>query len=168
MIEEIIKHIKLTSKDVIILVGNIGAGKTTIAKELCKFGCVAASADGIRYAIGAGDYRFDRNLESSVWEVEYFMFKELISKGHTVVVDDASNVSSYFREKYLNILLDHPIYKKIAVVMPKLNWVEAVNRRLSNDHGNNSFEVWKDVWEKFNDVYVEPTKEEGFDKIIKL
>jgi len=170
MIEEITKHIKLklSSRDVIILVGNIGSGKTTIAKELCKIGCVVASADGIRYAIGAGEYRFDRNLEGSVWEVEYYMFEELVSRGHTVVVDDASNVSPYFRAKYLYILPKHTIYNKIAVVMPKLNMVESVNRRMICSHGNNDSNTWKSVWEKFNNMYVEPTKKEGFDKIILL
>lgn len=167
MIEEITKH-KLSSRDVIILVGNIGSGKTTLAKRLCELDCVVASADGIRYAIGAGDYRFDKSLEGVVWTVEYFMFEELLSKGRTIVVDDASNISPYFRAKYLYILLKHPIYRKIAVIMPGLNMVESVNRRMMSNHGNNDFNTWKSVWEKFDDAYVEPTKKEGFDKIIKL
>ena len=57
-------------------------------------------------------------------------------------------------------------YEVIALVMPYLNKEDSIERRLSNNHGNISKEVWNEVWEKFNVQYDIPILPEGFDKII--
>jgi hypothetical protein len=50
--------------------------------------------------------------------------------------------------------------------MPKLSKVESVQRRMQANHGNGTPQVWGEVWERFDKVYAEPSKKEGFNKII--
>lgn len=53
-------------KKLIILIGNIGCGKSTLAKKLVKKGYCIISRDSFRYMIGAGNYIFDLKYEPAV------------------------------------------------------------------------------------------------------
>ena len=76
-------------------------------------------------------------------------------------------MSRIIRSRYLTVANLYE-YKIKAIILPKLSKELSVARRFDNNHGNTPKKVWEGVWDKFNDMYEEPTKVEGFDEIIKL
>jgi predicted kinase len=149
--------------EIIVIVGNIGSGKSTYAKKLAKEGYIVVARDALRYMIGGGDYIFDKELEPIVWQGEWEILFNLMQRGINIVVDEVG-VSSFMRERYLE-LADIFDYKISAHIMPEITKEEAVNRRMNNPHGQPDKELWIKVWDMFNSVYEEPTEEEGFDEI---
>ena len=84
-------------KEVVILVGNIGTGKTTIAKKYIKYGYIAIARDYLRYSIGLGQYIFNINYESIIWKTETYMYKKFVDLGVNIIVDEVGmNKNSLF------------------------------------------------------------------------
>ena len=153
-------------KELVILVGNIGCGKSTLAAEYISSGYVAIARDYLRYAIGEGKYIFNRNYEHIIWKTEQFMLKRFMELGVNIVVDEVG-VSKKLRKGYLKLAKIFN-YKTIALVLPQLSMEEAVDRRMKNPHGQYDRNLWEDVWKGFNSIYQEPKIEEGFDAVIKI
>jgi tRNA uridine 5-carbamoylmethylation protein Kti12 len=155
--------------EVVLLVGNIGSGKSTLTKEYTKQGYLVISRDAFRYMLGAGDYTFDYDLEPCLRKTEIYMLKSLLYTGRNIVVDE-TNMNRKAREPLLCAALEtpsHTTYRLTAVVFPRLSKEESVGRRLKNPHGSSSEELWGQVWEMFDSMYEEPTLGEGFDKVLK-
>jgi len=153
-------------KELIILIGNIGTGKSTYVKKYQKKGYIIIARDQLRYAIGSGKYIFDYDYEPIIWKTELYMFKKFADLGINMVIDEVG-ISKKMRARYIPYakLMG---YKIIAIIMPHLTMREAVNRRMINPHGQPDKKLWEQVWAKFEALWEEPTKKEGFDKIIKL
>lgn len=151
--------------EVIILVGNIGCGKSTLTKVLSsKY--VILSRDSLRYGIGGGRYIFNTLYEPAIVKTALFMFKEFLELGCDIVVDEV-NVSRKYRQKYIDAAKAKK-YSITAIVLPRLSIKDAVDRRMSNPHDSNTREHWEGVWCKFEEKYEMPTESEGFNKIIKF
>jgi hypothetical protein len=45
---------------------------------------------------------------------------------------------------------------------------EAVDRRMSNNHGELSRDTWEKIWIKFNDLYQEPNYTKRMDELIYI
>jgi len=56
----------MKQKELIILIGNLGTGKSTFAKTLVEKGYINISRDSLRYMIGAGKYIFNKEFEQSI------------------------------------------------------------------------------------------------------
>jgi predicted kinase len=151
---------------IIVLVGNIGAGKSTLCHKLVKAGYVVIARDKLRYMIGNGKYIFNPSLEQAVYNSEQKIIEEFMRLGVNIVVDEVG-VSKKFRENYLRVGKRYN-YKTVALVLPRLNKEDSVDRRMNDPHGQPDRKLWESVWIKFDRIYVDPTLEEGFDKIIKL
>lgn len=151
--------------NLIMLVGNIGSGKTTLVKQLTKRGYIVISRDALRYMVGGGEYLFDVDLEPEIFRIERYALRVLSDLGHNIIIDE-TNMSLTIRGRHFDCVKDKG-YRKIAIVMPKLSKEESVARRMQANHGNGAKEVWGDVWERFDKIYTEPTKEEGFDMIAR-
>ncbi len=149
-----------------ILIGNIGSGKSTYTKKYQKKGYVIISRDSLRYGIGAGNYVYNENYEPIIFKTEEYLFENFCSKQVNLVIDEI-NVSKKMRERYISIGKIYN-YEIIAVRFPKLNRDTSVERRLINNHGDIPKTIWRQVWSRFNTLYKNPTKKEGFNKIIKL
>lgn len=152
-------------KEICILIGNIGSGKTTYCKEKVKEGYVIISKDDIRYSIGAGNYIFNLDYEQSISNCILEFFHSLSHLNNIKIIIDETNMDKEARKLYLYWGTYYK-YKKIAIIFPKLSKKESVIRRLENNHGDTSKEVWEAVWERKNLAYQEPTIEEGFNTII--
>lgn len=150
----------------IILIGNIGAGKSTHVRKLVGEGYRIVSKDAIRYMLGGGEYIFDEKLEEVVHKVAIDTLKYLLDKGYSIAIDE-TNMSKEKRQEYLNHVI-HFRYVRTALLLPKISKEESVRRRLGSNHGDTSKEVWEDVWEIKNNEYEEPTYDEGFHNIIRL
>jgi len=154
------------SKKLIVLVGNIGCGKSTIAQDYVKDGYVAIVRDQLRYAIGDGQYIFNRDYESIIWKTEQYMLRKFLELGANIIVDEVG-VSKKLRKKYIKVGKEFD-YSVEAIVLPRLSMKEAVSRRMKNPHGQFDKKLWEQVWTNFDKMYRDPTHEEGFDSILRL
>lgn len=151
----------------IILVGNIGCGKSTLTKELAKLGYNIICRDSLRYMIGGGTYKFDPKTEPFIKEANLSIVREAVSKELSFVIDE-TNVFRKIRKSYLDIILESSHYKVIAVELPRLSKEEAVDRRMINPHDQSDSALWESVWELFNNNYQTPRLDEGFEKVVSL
>jgi len=150
-------------KRLIILVGNIGTGKSTLVHDLVKLGYIIISRDALRYMIGGGEYVFDLDTEKIIKKTAISMLRQLVRKKFDVVIDE-TNMSIEQRAEMLAIA-NKAGYTTTAIILPRISKKKSIERRLSNNHGNTTKKVWGEVWERFNAMYEEPTADEGFDKI---
>ena len=150
-------------KKLIILVGNIGSGKSTITKRYIKEGFICVSRDGLRYMIGGGQYIFNENLEPIVWDTELYIFKQLLKKGVNIIVDGAE-INRSIRERYIHLAKQYG-YIIEALVLPKLSRSKCVKNRMKNPHGQPDPQLWKQVWNRFHKMYEKPKFDEGIDLI---
>jgi predicted kinase len=153
-------------KELILMVGNIGSGKTTWILRHRKGHQVVMSRDELRYMFGCGDYLFDFDLEGIVKKSTRFIITNLIKNGFSLIVDSTS-VSRKQRKELFQFAKKNG-YKTTAVVMPKFTMKECVDQRIVNPHGTAKRDVWEKVWQKFDAAYQEVTKDEGVDKIIHV
>lgn len=154
------------SKLCVLLVGNIGSGKSTFAKALFDMDYITISRDRIRYAIGGGNYLFKPDLEPVVHKITTNMFKEFLLLGKNIVIDE-TNVISKSRADYIATAHNYG-YEVMAISMPKFSKAESIKRRMSDNHGTQNAEVWESVWDRFNTRYQAPALKEGFDYLIQL
>jgi predicted kinase len=153
-------------KHIIILVGNIGSGKSTTAKKYVDEGYIVIARDALRYMIGAGNYIFNLEVETAIWNSELKILKEFMKLGVNIIVDEIG-ITKTERARYLPLIKKYK-YKSTVLIMPKLSKKESVNRRMINPHGQPNRKLWEEVWKKFNIKYEEPSLAEGFNEIVKL
>ena len=151
-------------KEVIVLVGNIGSGKSTLTKRYQKLGYIVISRDQLRYAIGGGKYVFNTAFEKSIHATELYMYEKFLNLGKNIIIDE-TNMHNTSRKMYASLAKGYG-YETSVIVLPKLTMKESVDRRMKDPHDQIDRKLWEKVWEKFDLMYEEPTKEEGFDNII--
>lgn len=156
----------INKPEIIVLVGNIGSGKSTICKKYVEKGYYVVARDALRYMIGGGNYIYNPEIEPAIFKSETNIIISLMFFKVNIIIDEVG-ISKKLREKYIKLAKEHN-YKVIALVMPKLTMKESVDRRMNNPHQQNDRKLWEQIWTQFNSRYTEPTKEEGFDEIIKL
>ncbi|KKM16509.1 hypothetical protein LCGC14_1685060 [marine sediment metagenome] len=151
---------------IIVLVGNIGSGKTTWIKKFLKKTkgkYVVVSRDAIRYMIGGGKYIFDLDLEPAVWNSEGKIIEEFMKLKVNIIVDEVG-INKKLRKKYID-LANQFGYEKIAMEMPKLSKQVCVDRRMQNPHQQADRKLWESVWDNFDKMYEAPIVNEGFHKV---
>lgn len=153
-------------KKLILLIGNIGTGKSTVAKKYQEKGYVIIARDQLRYGIGLGNYIFNYDYEPVIWRTELYMSREFAELGIDILVDEVG-LSKAMRKRYLRYAKELD-YQVTALVMPRLSMKESVRRRLLDPHGQPDRKLWEGVWKKFDKIYEEPSKKEGIDEIIYL
>jgi len=153
-------------KELIILIGNIGTGKSIYAKRYQKLGYIVIARDQLRYAIGGGNYIFNRFYEPIIWRTELYLYKKFIDTKVNIIVDEVG-INKAMRQRYISYAKKRG-YKITAIEMPRFCMGEAVARRMINPHGQPDYKLWCQVWTKFEAQYEEPSKEEGFKEIIKI
>lgn len=149
-------------KELVILVGNIGSGKSTLSKQYAEKGYVIISRDALRYMIGGGKYRFDPIIEPGISAGNLSLIQIFMELGESIVIDE-TNLLRRIRFNYL-ALADQFNYKKKAVVLPYLSKEESVKRKMQNPHDTKQ-EKWEELWEKFDSIIEFPTVEEGFNSV---
>ncbi len=152
-------------KQLFVLVGNIGTGKSTIAKTFINKETIAISRDNLRHMIGSGDYIFNTKLEPSIKLIEEYAITELMKSEFNIVIDE-TNINMKARHRLI-VLADGYKYKKTAIVLPALSKDKSLKRRMQIDRGYTK-EEWEEVWEKFRKEFQSPSYTEGFDNIIYL
>ncbi len=151
-------------KELIILVGNIGSGKSTYCSRLVKKNYLIVSKDQMRYAIGAGKYIHNVEYEPSIHQAIKTFCKNIMFYSTANLVIDETNMTNIEREIYLKLANEYH-YKKICIIFPNLGKKESVKRRLNSNHGDTAKKIWEEVWENKNKEYQKPSLKEGFDRI---
>lgn len=154
------------NKILLVLVGNIGSGKSTFTKALVEKDFVVISRDSLRYAIGAGRYICTPKYEPTIHQLHVTLLNNFMRLGSNIVID-STNISRVARKNYIEEGHENN-YKVIAIELPRYSKEVSVTRRLSQNHGTVSGTHWEDIWERFNNRYQSPTKEEGFDHVITI
>ena len=152
-------------KELILMVGNIGSGKSTHVKQKEKE-YVVISRDKIRYMLGNGNYVFVKKIDHAVWAAELTLYEQLLGSGMNIIIDEV-NVSKEERQRYITGAKEAG-YKVIVAVFPRISRDEAVRRRFDSNHGEFTKEEWAGVWDRYNSQYEEPSYEEDLDWIIKI
>ena len=148
--------------EMIILVGNIGTGKSTKALEYARKGYVVINADAITTMIGGGDYTlYDEKKKPIYKDAEFCITKDSFIYGFDVVIDN-TNMSRKTRARHIS----HAIYheKTIKVIDFGKGDEKSLARRLSNPKGISEAQ-WRSVHEKFQREYEKPELSEGIDYI---
>jgi len=153
--------------EIVLLVGNIGSGKTTLVKRILSkgFSHVVISRDALRYMIGAGRYRFDSNIESAIWDSELNIVKNFMNLKQNLLIDEVG-LSKSMRKRYIDLAKQFD-YDVTVIELPKFSKRVSVNHRMKDPHQCPDRKLWEGVWEKFDKLYERPTKSEGFAKIIR-
>jgi len=157
---------KRYDREFVVMIGNIGSGKSTLIPFLVKEGYVVVSRDSLRYMLGAGKYTFDSMLEPCVFQSEKKILRSLMTTGVNIVVDEVG-MSRWMRAYYLK-LCKRRRYKATAIVMKQLDMETCVDRRMQDPHGQHNRKLWEGVWTHFDKVYQEPSFSEGFKRIVRL
>lgn len=152
-------------KELILIVANIGEGKTTLAKQYQEKGYIVIGKDSLRYGIGAGNYIYKQEYEPIIWETEINMLDSFMNIGVDIVIDSVC-VGKSMRARYISFAKIYG-YKVKCHILPNLTMKEAVDRRLQNPHGQNDRALWEHTWIKFQAKYEEPSLDEGIDEIIR-
>jgi len=154
----------MSEKNLILTVGNIGSGKSTVASKYQKKDYVIISRDAMRYGIGGGKYIFNTEYEPIIIDSAHNMAKKFMKLGVNLLIDEV-NVAQEWRDYFINMAKKYK-YKVTCILMPRLSQKDSVDRRMKNPHGGFKREVWDKVWTNFYNRYETPTIEEGIDVII--
>ena len=152
------------NKEIIVMVGNIGSGKSTLVKKYANTGYVIVSRDSIRYGIGAGTYTFDLGLEPAVKEAEDATISSFMKLGVNIVIDEVG-MSVFMRKNYLSLAKKYG-YTAIACILPTLSMKVSVDRRMQDPHGQYNRLLWEVIWKNFDSMYECPSIKEGFKSIV--
>ncbi len=155
------------SKDIYILVGPPGAGKTTWVEKEFQGECFVVSSDKIIEEVAAEKnqtynevFHYAKVAEAMMWQE----FDKAIEIGHNPIVVDRTNMSVKSRRKFFERLRNFHKghgYKIHAVVFPKPEG-EEYERRLNSRPGKTIPEA---VINGMLAAFQMPTTEEGFDTV---
>lgn len=168
IVEDIFSNYK-SSQFIVLTSGNIGCGKSTFVKELiiCDFKkrLMSVDLDSIATMLHGGDYtRFDEKLFSLYGTIKSFAFDEVVSRGHSVIVDGC-NFSQYARRPYTEKSRE----LKIPILCVNFGPGDegALKRRIAEGRGYPG-EKWEKIFNSFSKKFVKPVLEEGFSKIYEV
>lgn len=150
------------SKVMNIMVGVAGSGKSTIAKKINELwfrrDFVIISPDELREQFNNGN-RSDQSKNNIVWEEAYRLVHEAI-KNNKDIIFDATMLTPKARKKLVSIAKRANMYLIANVVERDLDIIIEQNK-------NRKWPVPEHIVKNMFNSYIEPTLEEGFDKIIK-
>lgn len=149
-----------------ILIGNIASGKSTYCLNRTKQGAVILNDDAIVNGIHCDQYDlYDKSLKPLYKAVENQIVISSLMLGRDVVVDRGLNLTPGSRRRFIG--LGHSLDSEVvAVVFPFKDPQVHADRRKGHDLRNHTVEYWLKVATVFNNKYVPPSVDEGFDRII--
>jgi predicted kinase len=148
-----------------VLVGMIASGKSTYCSKAVKHGCLVMSDDAIVNLLHANHYGlYDKSLKKLYKSIENHVASTALCLDRIVLIDRGLNVSKSSRRRWVALANCFDVPCK-AIVFPKESPGTHACRRYYSDNRGHSYEYWEDVAKKHDEVYNEPTIEEGFDEI---
>lgn len=157
----------LNTNRAVIIVGNIGCGKSTITRELHeKDGVAVWDSDAITTMMSAGAYKFGK-YSGGIIEYMKRGFIERCIKHHVSFVLDDPHMTASSRGQYIELIKTHNPRYIIECVDFGPGTKESLNRRLCDCRGLSS-SVWGGVFNQLKLKYEQPCMNEAFNHIKKL
>jgi len=151
---------------VIILIGNVGSGKSLVASKLAKKGAVVVNMDSIQEMIGGGEYgAYDYDKKEIYLSVENTIIATALGQGFDVVVD-RTNMDKKRRKRFIDLAHDHGS-EAVCFKAPVGNSTKQLINRMKDQRGI-SRETWFKVSASMISAYEEPSKDEGFSEILEI
>lgn len=149
----------------ILLCGNVGSGKSTVAACLARRDFKVISKDSLRLMLNGGEYVFQKEFELFINHAEGLIFEDLLVERHNIVVDN-TNVTIRHRKHYID-KAQKAGYQVMCMILPRLSNSESMHRKLQNSFGV-PLPTWNIVWDRMDKAYEHPNFSEGIDRIVQL
>jgi predicted kinase len=154
----------MSKKELIIAIGNIGTGKSLIARKYALKGYVVVNMDSIVTMLDGGEFgRYDSDKAVLYRTIEKAVLHELFETERPVFLDRTC-VNTIAREKYIIMAKEYG-YKVTALDFGPGD-IATVQRRKEDNKGV-SIETWDSVHQYFKTRYEPADLKEGFDDIIE-
>jgi predicted kinase len=147
-----------------VFIGNIGSGKSILAKKMAFWGNVVFNMDAFQQMIAGGEYgAYDPAKKEIYQEAENLTIRKALEAGLSVVID-RTNMDRKRRKRFIDI------GKEYGAKIAAYDWGSGTEKnlinRLKNPRGIPD-EQWQSVWAMMKQSYEPPTTEEGFTEIIE-
>lgn len=155
----------MPEKQILVLVGFIASGKSTLCRRLAGEGWIVMCDDSIVTAVHGGRYElYDRSNVALYKSTENHIACMALALGKPVVIDRGVNGTVSSRRRWLGIAksLDVPCR---ALVMPMASPQEHARRRALSDPRGRTHQWWIDVASRHAVEFQMPTLAEGFDSV---
>jgi predicted kinase len=149
-----------------MLVGNIGSGKSVIARKLAFFGNAVFNMDTFQAMIAGGEYGAYDNAKKEIYqEAENVTIRKALEAGLSVCID-RTNMDRKRRQRFIEI------GKQYDAQIVAHNWgmgnpERNMKNRMKNPRGIPE-NKWREVFDFMQKSYEPPTIEEGFDLILDM
>lgn len=154
----------MINKEFIIAIGNIGTGKSLIARKYALKGYKVVNMDSIVTMLDGGEFgRYDSTNAVIYRIIEKAILQELFEAERPVFLDRTC-VNTIAREKYIIMAKEYG-YKVTAIDFGSGD-MASVQRRKEDNKGV-SIEAWDSVHQKFKAIYEPASFKEDFDDIIE-
>lgn len=145
-----------------ILTGNIGCGKSLIAKKLAKNGAFVVNMDTIQSMGSGGEYgMYDYDKKDVYLDIENVAIGSSLRDGFDVVVD-RNNMDKEHRKRFIDIGKRYTD-DIICFDFGKGNYHD-IQRRYKNNRGVSQI-TWSKAWDYMLKSYEQPALDEGFTHI---
>uniref|UniRef100_A0A6M3L8A9 Putative ATPase domain containing protein n=2 Tax=viral metagenome TaxID=1070528 RepID=A0A6M3L8A9_9ZZZZ len=149
----------MDTKQLTILTGNIGSGKSLTAAKLAKMGHVVVNGDSITSMVGGGEYGiYDKAKRDIYHAAEFAIIETAFVNGFSVVID-RTNMKVSDRARYIDVGKKHGAY------IHSYDWgrgnEKSLARRLNKPNGVPA-ETWKSVHAFMMNSYEPVSLDEGF------
>ena len=156
---------KMSCSKIQVLCGMIASGKSTYAKNAASKNVLICNDDDIVNMLHADDYTlYNKELKILYKSVENHIISTGLSMGRTVLIDRGLNVSLEGRNRWLALARSFDVPCEAIVLKNEGPEIHAARRAKSDSRGHPK-EYWIRVANIHNDLYVEPTIQEGFDTV---
>lgn len=143
-----------------ILIGCVGAGKSTYAKYRAYQGAIIVNDDALVMAMHAGTYNlYKKGLKPLYKAVENTILQTALIMGKDVIID-RPNYSKQMRSRYISIArsLDCRVH---ILVFPEYAPEVHVARRMESNARGMDYDAWMAVFMAHKDNYTKPTIDEA-------
>ena len=150
----------------IILIGNIGSGKSTTSREYAKEGFRIVCRDDMRTMLAGGGngYVFEPPLERAIHRASRVMLENMMLDQIDILVDE-TNMTRRGRKEIIDLgkMFGYAI---TGIVMPELSKAQSIANRAKDNLRGNGLYIWSQIWQKFHNMYDKPELDEGFDSLL--
>lgn len=150
---------------VVVLVGTIGSGKSTLCKVLADKGFLVVNDDSIVNAVHGGDNKhYEKELKPLYKGIENQILAFGAAKNRSVVVDRGVNLTKSSRKRWIG-LADSLDMGVECVVFPFEAAEIHGDRRFKHDDRGRTLDYWCGVARAHTRRLEIPSLDEGFDEI---
>jgi predicted kinase len=135
--------------EAVIMVGNVGCGKSTLTKEYAAKGHKVFNGDAITTMVGAGEYKYCREDIPLIAEMREVFLDHCVSFGFSLVID-STNMTKKQRRRITKTV---GRFCTVTIVDFGPGTDESLQRRLDEEHGDAD---WRGVHNRFSEMYQKP------------